>query len=269
MRPTYVVAACALLCMPAAAHAQQDEHDDHTHTHSHRGPGPHFIDAFFTENAYLERKIRPDILYLSAEGGNVGTAQIEIEWAVASAVSLIVHAPFHHLSPDVGSSETGIGDLSIGPKFAVVNNPESFILAFGADLEIPTGDHDRGLGSGHAGAGPFALVWVPFGPERRFLWQTASHVEIPFESGEEKHAEIATAFSWTSPLGVTPMLEGITEFSLDGGDPSWWIAPGFRWEFAPAWEVGASAKLPVTGPEADEQNVHFAFGLIRHFPMPF
>ena len=58
------------------------------------------------------------------------------------------------------------------------------------------------------------------------------------------------------------------ESSLEGGDPSWWIAPGFRWEFAFEWELGASVHVPVTGPEADEQDIHLAFGLIKHFPLP-
>ena len=172
----------------------QDKHGDQEH-HSHRGPGPHFLDAFFTENAFLERKIRPDVFFLSGEEGNRYIAQIEVEWAVARNVSFIVHAPFHHLRPEAGSNETGIGDIAIGSKFAIVNNPASFILAVGADFAFPTGDKDRGLGAGHAGAGPFALAWVPFGPGRRWLLQTSSHVEIPFDGDEEVEAEFAAALS--------------------------------------------------------------------------
>ena len=42
---------------PALAQQIEPEHGP-AQVHSHQGAGPHFIDAFYTENAYLERKIR-------------------------------------------------------------------------------------------------------------------------------------------------------------------------------------------------------------------
>jgi hypothetical protein len=79
---------------------------------------------------------------------------------------------------------------------------------------------------------------------------------------------MATALSWTAPIGVTPTFETISVFPLGGGDPSWWAALGFRWSFFSNSEMGASLRIPVTGPEAAEENVQIVFGFIRHFPMP-
>ncbi|NIM50605.1 MAG: hypothetical protein GTN62_09775 [Gemmatimonadales bacterium] len=35
-----------------------------------------------------------------------------------------------------------------------------------------------------------------------------------------------------------------------------------------ARELGSAARIPITGPEADEQDVLIVFRLIRHFPLP-
>lgn len=52
-------ATAALALTPAAGRAQHHEHEhDHGGVHSHRDSGPHFVDAFYTENAYFERKLR-------------------------------------------------------------------------------------------------------------------------------------------------------------------------------------------------------------------
>jgi hypothetical protein len=267
---------CCLALLAGAAvtvtvHAQEHGHD-HRHdpdaaVHSHRGPGPHFIDAFVTENAYLERKIRPDLFFASGDDADVLTAQLEVEWALRRSVSLIVHAPFLYIDPADGPSRSGPGDASVGIKIAPVNDRGRFILATGVDVSIPTGDAGRGLGEEHGAAEPFLLAWVPFGPQRRWLLQLGTHLEIPFESGADRHAESSVAVSWTSPLGLSPILEGIVEYGVEGKDPAYAVAPELRYEFAPGWEAGAGALVPVRGPR--EADVTLMVGVIRHFAMPW
>jgi hypothetical protein len=264
-----VLATSVLVGGVTIANAQQHDDQGHEHdeVHSHRGPGPHFIDAFFTENAFIERKLRPDIFISDGDEGQVYTAQLEVEWALIPNLSIVTHIPFHHLSPEVGSSESGIGDIGIGPKLAVVNDRQRFILAVGGDFDIPTGDADRGLGEEHAAFAPFLLAWLPFGPERRWTLQTAGHLEIPLTSEpESEHVELSTALSWTSPLGLTPIVEGIVEFATEGGPATWFVAPEFRLEVGGGFEVGAGVRIPVSGPREDDYRL--AVGLIRHFPLP-
>jgi hypothetical protein len=251
--------------------AQQEEHHhpaDVEHAHSHQGPGPHFIDAFFTENAYIERKIRPDVGFAAGPEGNRWLAEVEVEWALAAPFSLIAHAPFQQLRPEGGDTETGIGDVTLGAKYALVNDRSRFILAVGGDVDLPTGDETRGLGEGHAALAPFVLAWVPFGPERRFLFQTGVHIDIPLAGEEGEHAQIGGVLSWTSPLGVSPIVEGIVEVPFDGGAASWFVAPEARWEFLDGWEAGAALRVPVGGPESDEEDWRLVVGLIRHFALP-
>lgn len=254
----------ALAGAPLAGQAAPDH--DHDHSHTHRGPGPHFIDAFFTENAYIERKLRPDFVFASGDGQSVATARLEVEWAVHRRASLILHAPVHRLMPDGGPTATGIGDVSVGGKLALVNDRRRFILAAGADALLPTGDETRGLGEEHAAAAPFVLAWLPFGGERRWLVQGAVHADIPLGGEEGTHWETSGALSWTSPLGITPMVEVALLVPPGGAASTWSMAPGVRWEFAPAWEIGAAVRLPVGGPR--EEQYRIVAGLIRHFPLP-
>ncbi len=260
-----IALAVVLTALPAAVPAQDHPHGAQAHgdeLHSHRGPGPHFVDAFFTENAYLERKLRPDVVYAASDEGSRTTFQLEGEWAVARRVAFIVHAPVHRLAPTGAPAETGIGDVTVGAKLALVNDPRRFILAVGADAELPTGDATRGLGEEHAAAAPFLLAWLPFGPERRWLAQGAVHTDIPLAGADGAHWETSAALSWTSPLGVTPIVEIGASFATRE-EVAWFAAPEFRWEVGPAWEVGAAVRLPIGGPRHEDYRI--ALGAIRHF----
>jgi len=259
--------ACVAMAGFALPLVAQEPAHHHSHTHSHRGPGPHFVDAFFVENAYLERKIRPDLFYSDAADGQRLTGEVEVEWALVPRLALIVHAPIHRVNPDVGSTEMGIGDVSVGAKVALINDRSRFILAAGSDIELATGDEERGLGEGHSAAAPFLLAWVPFGAERRWLLQGAAHAAVPLEGDEATHGELGVALSWTSPAGLTPMLEGLVEFPLEGeGGARWAVAPGFRYELGGDWEIGATVRVGLGSDR--EENVRFGLGFIHHFPLP-
>lgn len=254
------------LVVLAAPGLQAQEHD-HGHPHSHRGLGPHYIDAFFTENAYIERKLRPDVFYAAGQEAEHYTFRVEVEWALHRDWSLIVHAPLHHVNRDAQGAETGVGDVTMGPKWAVVNDRQAFILAVGADLQFPTGDESRGLGEKHAAGAPFLLTWLPFGPERRALLQTAAHFDIPLAGDGDPHTEASAALSFTTPAGLTPIVELIARFPVAGGErTSWLLAPEFRWEVAERWELGAAVRFPIGGPR--EEDYRIAVGLIKHYPIP-
>lgn len=268
MRRLLVAATAAVGLTPAAGRAQHHEHEhDHGGVHSHRGPGPHFIDAFYTENAYFERKLRPDYFYSTGEEGERSTARLEVEWALRPSFSVVVHAPVHHVALEGASSHTGVGDVTLGPKFAIVNDRRSFILATGADVTLPTGSAARGLDEGRWVVAPFVLAWLPFGRERRWLAQAALHADVQLERDGATRGEFGAALSWTSPLGVTPIVEWLAEVPLEGDESaSWAVAPGVRWEFAAAWELGASIRVALGRPR--EEDLRIGVGLIRHFAVP-
>lgn len=272
MRSRMVIAAFAVALLPAGLLAQDGHHaetSDHGEEHvDHGGPDPHFIDACFVENAFLAKKIRPDVAFQTGEHGSVGTGSVEFEWSFFDRVSLVAHAPFHRMNDGSGHVVSGVGDMGLGAKFALVNRPSSFILSVGAKLEIPTGNEAEHLGHGYSALEPFLFAWVPFRPEKRFSFQTAALYLRPFDDQAHRKAELAAALTWTGPSSLTPMLEAITEFDPDHVDPNWWIAPGFRLPVAGGWEIGASYRIALSGPEAQVEGDRFVLGLVRVIELP-
>jgi hypothetical protein len=90
------------------------------------------------------------------------------------------------------------------------------------------------------------------------------HTDIPLEGAEGAHWETSAALSWTSPVGVTPIVEFGASFA-SGEEVAWFAAPEFRWEVAPSWEVGAAVRLPIAGPQPEAYRI--AVGAIRHFAL--
>lgn len=93
-------------------------------------------------------------------GGWSGTApHVEINYGVVPDVQLHLIAPAAVVGPAHGPTQYGYGDTELGTKVRFVQEstwrPQigSFPL-----VEIPTGDHRRGLGSGHVQA--FLPVWL-------------------------------------------------------------------------------------------------------------
>jgi hypothetical protein len=64
-----------------------------------------------------------------------------------------LRAPVHTLSMDDRTRATGIGDVMAGATW-VVPAGDSYAIGLGADLYLPTGDSDSGLGAGTFAVGP-------------------------------------------------------------------------------------------------------------------
>ncbi len=99
-------------------------------------------------------------------GGWSGTApHIEINYGVVPNVQLHVIAPAIVDAPTHGRTRYGYGDTELGTKVRFVQEttwrPQVGVFPL---LEVPTGDHRRGLGSGHTKA--FLPLWLQksFGP---------------------------------------------------------------------------------------------------------
>jgi len=78
--------------------------------------------------------------------------------------------PYHFLSLDVSSfagtqklDEDGVGDLKIYGRWTPLHN-EWGDAGIGLELQIPTGNEDRGLGAGKVGFLPFGTAGVHLGP---------------------------------------------------------------------------------------------------------
>jgi hypothetical protein len=123
-----------------------------------------------------------------------GTApHFEVNYGALPNLQLHLIAPFSYVSPDDGSSHYGFGDMELGVKYRFLQEtpllPQVGTFPL---LEVSTGSHKLGLGSGHVKTflpiwfqknwGPWTSYagggyWINPGSENRDYWFTGWEVQ--------------------------------------------------------------------------------------------
>ena len=89
-----------------------------------------------------------------------GTApHFELNYGIAPNVMLHVITPFVYNKLQGASSQHGYGDTEVGIKYRFINDEDSHFMAGTFPVvEMPTGNSDKGLGTGHTAI--FAPLWL-------------------------------------------------------------------------------------------------------------
>jgi hypothetical protein len=128
----------------------------HRHTNSRGTP---FLHAFGVEPAFLERDVILDFRRTTSDAGREIEAEAELEWAFTRRLGVVLEVPFLHVNEKGGQDHTGFGDLAIAPRALLVEADE-FLMAFNLEVEVSTGDEDRGLGAGETLLAPSFSFWM-------------------------------------------------------------------------------------------------------------
>ena len=95
---------------------------------------------------YLASQIRHD-----KDGDSATLPHVEINYGVIPNVQLHLIVPLAYDNPAGEPSHYGLGDIEIGAKFRFIQESEWIPMVGTFPLvEIPTGNHDEGLGNGEA-----------------------------------------------------------------------------------------------------------------------
>jgi hypothetical protein len=104
-------------------------------------------------------------LYVSTQFQNTREGQsavlplIDFNYGLFSNMHLHILAPFQYVKPEGGSSQYGFGDLELGIKFRFVQETDTLPMVGTFPLVlVPTGDKDKGLGSGETQV--FLPLWI-------------------------------------------------------------------------------------------------------------
>jgi hypothetical protein len=83
------------------------------------------------------------------------------EMLLTDELSMFVETPFRMLNPDVNANHAGLGDMTVGFKYALVST-EATVVTFQLRGYLPTGDARKGLGTDHVSLEPglLALQWL-------------------------------------------------------------------------------------------------------------
>ena len=173
-----------------------------------------------------------------------------IEFAASNRLSGFIEVPVRFLNPDMNDNTAGLSDITAGVRLGLIANPGQ-AYTFQLRAYAPTGDDDRGLGTGHASLEPAFLVfqkltdrlyvegefrdWIPIGgtdfagnvlrygvgmaynvapsPERQFIAPVVEFVGWTVLGGKQ------TVFP-TGVIEALPVTRSSTPSSASGPAPS-------------------------------------------------
>ncbi len=224
---------------------------------------------FYTEKAYPE-----DELVASAdaalEGESALTTELIFEKRIGARHQVEIALPFE-LAENAANRHRGggIGDLALAAKSAIFHDLErGSILALGSELLLPTGDDERGRGSGTVIFEPYLSLGQLVAEDGFVQLQLAG--EIPAE-GDRGDPEILTraALGWSFTAGrfgrsVTPMLEILNAQVFDRGRPDdvWDLVPQLQAALSQRQHLLLSVGVRVPVSDRDERSVRFVTYLL-------
>lgn len=214
-----------------------------------------FPRAIVTEKAFPEDEAMFVTSVATGGAGEVANTMI-YEKRVGARSQIEVIVPFSSIEAETGGWGTGIGDIALGAKSALFHNRGSgTIFSAGVEVGLPTGNEDRGFGSGHTTVEGF-LAFGQGLPGGGFF-QAQAGLGVP-TNGATKEA------FWRLVLGRTfsqrdfgrlwsPMVELVATRGLADGETSLWdIVPQFQVTLSRRQHVRAAfgAQVPLNGRES-------------------
>lgn len=254
--------------------------DPWPHSHFSRRGTP-LVHLFNSEPAFLNRDFIAGVAVVDGVDGDEIEAEFELEWAFTRRIGLVIEAPLLFIDPDDGPGERGVGDVALAPRFLLVDT-DTFLLSFNLEVELPTGDEDRGLGHGEVALAPSLSGWLDLGKWFTFSFQTGT--EHGLESGEAElfyHAAITYSFlgpalaadsghgheGHHAPPGLTSLIAEFTGRTvLDGqesGRSSGELLIGVSYQITDSIEGRIGYQFPLFKPK--ELDGAFILGVIIHF----
>ncbi len=93
------------------------------------------------------------------DGWSGTSPELEVNYGAIPNVQLHLIAPISFVAPSHGARQFGYGDTELGAKYRFFEETE-FLPQIGTFplIELPSGDRERGLGSGHAQV--FLPIWL-------------------------------------------------------------------------------------------------------------
>ena len=260
---------------PYERHHGQEGHRDIGHAHSGHFSvdGYPFVHGIRTEIDFIERALEMDLAFADGADENELEFEAELVWAFNDHFVFILGAPLIHLDPLVESNQTGVGDLEVGFQFLAFNGTyDIFFTAL--NMTVPTGDADRGLGSGVVVFEPTAMWLHDFGHGNYV--QSRLAFDLPVGTDED----LANGFAYDIALFhtfvetecfrvfrfLTPIFElnGFTALNgPDSGETAVDFTGGVRWLMREEDEIGFGISFPITNTNNFDYQAIFSYRL--HF----
>ena len=204
----------------------------------------------FVEKAFPENEAVATTAYDSARHSRASTTELSIEQRIGRRGQVEVAVPISVVDRD--GRTAGVGDLGLGYKHVLLAAPSwRSVLSAGLSVDLPTGNHRHGVGSGTTVVTPELFSGHGLGP---LVAQTQVSAELPADTGRaERQMRYRLALQY--PLGpykknVVPALELEQTQALDAAvhaatllGPALYLPLSRRGHVA----LGVGGQLPVAG----------------------
>ena len=142
----------------------------------------------------------------SAEGDETGLS-VTATTGILPNLDIGLALPYTVIDPDEGGGESGIGDLEVGLKFRFLEGEGARpALALTAGATIPTGDEEKGLGSGEVDLSAALVAGFEFKPVNIYLnlgyGRLNSADTDAFEKADIFSASAAVEWAVTEPFAL-------------------------------------------------------------------
>lgn len=219
-----------------------------------------FPRAIVTEKAFPE----DEFLFIASVGtGDPGEAGYKAiyEKRLGARGQFEVIIPLKTLEADAGGWSTNIGDVAFGAKNAFFHNRDSGTILSGAvEVALPTGNEDRGFGSGHTTVEGF-LAFGQALPSDGFI-QAQAGLGVP-TNGDTKEVFWRLVFGKTFTQGQfgrswSPMVELVAARDLEDGQvTNWDVVPEFQVTLSKRQHIMAAfgARVPLNGRDSRHTQI--------------
>ena len=188
------------------------------------------------------------------------TVGSEFAYGLTDRLQVSTAVPYVFLDPDHEHTVNGIGDVSVGTRYAVVDYREHpFGLDVGFGLDLPTGSdrHDLGEGRVISDLSFTASAWLgPVNAQVNAAWDHALD-DVPDGPEDEAEYNVALVYPIRNWFLV---LEGNGESNRE--HTKYYVTPGLVWKVTEHFELRLAAPCAVTHAAGD-------YGVIGGFTIEF
>lgn len=226
-----------------ASHSEEEEH-----------AGALIFHQFVGEKIYIQGQGELYVVLEAAYGKGNGEQELELGGELAIGVTdrmqIVAEVPFVLVDQDDGPQHDGLGDISMGFQYNLVQGPD-FSFGVRSGFVIPSGDEDRDLGGGQ-------FVWEPnlLGALR------VGQSEIYAGVGGEVHTgngdpnaftyTISGAYPWRQLIGSVDLAG-----TVSGDAHEIYLAPGLWWNVVDYLQAGIGVPIGLTSDSVDVQIATF------------
>lgn len=207
-----------------------------------------------TRRPVIERELEFQVEHAKGADGRTTEAAVAVELPIMPRWQVELEVPFVFTDPRDGTSQGGVGDLSLETKVAVWQSLDWLSqVAVGVEGRFPTGSERRGLG-GEASVEPFVTGGIALG-DLDLLASVAYEFNLNanIAGPNEQELTASAAVGWRVTRVFAPLVELVTvtrtRASPDDdlrGKTRVSIIPGFNAKLLPGSTLRFGVEFPLT-----------------------